>query len=144
MRSLWPVLLALGACNLVPPDSELRIHMTEEELNAPPNSNEVKAKLTYDVRVWRELERKLHTGTPECGGLLWREGYVLCKKDETLFEIYHLRSEPVEMPNRVQEKVYFCREEGLYYYHYEGGPRRLNVWLGPYKLDFTKVRPENP
>ena len=46
------------------------------------------------------------------------------------------------MPYRIDETAYLCRKEGVYYYHYQGGPRKLDVWMGPYKIDRRRVKPD--
>lgn len=141
-RSAILLLVAAAACQPVPPRHEYVAHMTTEELNAPPGSNAVKAKIISDVRRWRELHKRLAQGKPFCEGIFHLEGYVRCKKDETELEIYYFPGGPEDSQHRIQEKAYFCREEGVYYYHYLGGPRKVDSWLGPYKLDFKTIRPD--
>ena len=40
------------------------------------------------------------------------------------------------------ETAYLCRKEGLYYYHYQGGPKKLDMWMGPYRIDRKRVKPD--
>jgi hypothetical protein len=140
-----PALLALGAaisCDLTPTDAEIRTGMTLEELNSPPSSHQVKAAIITDVRIWRQLDLRLDEGKKICEGIVFVEGEPTCARDQELLEVYVLKSDLPDQAYRVDEAAYFCRLEGIYHYHYVGGPKKLDVWLGPYKLVRRAVRPD--
>jgi hypothetical protein len=137
MRRWGTVLLALAACDPVPPDYELRHGLTKEELNEGPSYHRMKGAILNDVRVWKGLDRRLDEGRSSCPEVVRDGGGVRCSRDKEPFEVYVLTDDLPDKPYRVDELAYFCRTEGVYYYHYRGGPRRRDVWLGPYKLDRT-------
>ncbi|RPH36516.1 MAG: hypothetical protein EHM91_15980 [Planctomycetota bacterium] len=133
-----------GTCDLTPPDSVLRAEITPEELEAAPGYNQMKGALLNDIRVWRELDKKVavegRREVPTSLSLL--SGVATCGTDQTEFEIYRLKEELQDQPYRVDETAYLCRKEGVYYYHYQGGPRKLDVWMGPYRIDRKRVKPD--
>ncbi len=142
MRKLAILVLALAACDPTPPDYELRFGLTKEEIEAAPSYHQMKGALLNDVRIWRELEKKLDEGKPSCAGILYENDLTLCANDRTELEFYILSPDLPDRLYRVEETAYYCRKEGIYYYHYVGGPRRLNVWLGPYSLKRERPKVE--
>ena len=133
-----------GTCDLTPPDSVLRAEITPEELEAAPGYNQMKGALLNDIRVWRELDKKVavegRREVPTSLSLL--SGVATCGMDQTEFEVYRLKEDLQDQPYRVDETAYLCRKEGVYYYHYQGGPRKLDVWMGPYRIDRKRVKPD--
>ena len=111
-----------------------RFGLTEEELKAPPSTYRIKGAVLNDVRKWRRLTEKLDEGRAVCPMVIQRDGRSTCARDETAFEVHSLSAELPDEPYRVTETAYYCREEGVYYYHYVGGRYRHNVWFGPYNL----------
>lgn len=134
--------VALAACDLRPNDAELRTGMTEEELNAPPGYHEMKAAILNDVRKWRMLEHRLEEGRPAVSAIQWVEKAPTCVRDKEEMEVYSLRHDLPDQPYRVEETAYFCRKEGFYYYHYFGGRKKTDTWMGPFQLDRKRVRPD--
>jgi hypothetical protein len=130
---LFGTLGVLSACEITAHDYEMR-GFTKEELEAPPSFHEIRAALIADVRRWRMLESRLEEGVPTCSALIYVANAPTCAHDKEPFEVYSLRDDLRDQPYRVEEKAYYCRTEGLYYYNYVGGPKKLNVWLGPFKL----------
>jgi hypothetical protein len=126
-----------GTCNIIPPDSVIRAELSPEELEASPGYHQMKAALVSDVRIWRELDKKVDVeGRREVPvSLIFVGGVATCAADQTGFEIYRIKEDEVEKPYRVEETAYLCRKEGVYYYHYQGGPRKMDVWLGPYRIE---------
>jgi hypothetical protein len=126
-----------GACNDLPPDSVLRAEITPEELNAPPDYHQMKGALLNDVRIWRRLELIVDTeGRREVPIVIkFAKGVAVCSNDETEFEIYRLKEDLLDQPYRVDETAYLCRKDKMYYYRYQGGPKKLDVWLGPYRIE---------
>jgi hypothetical protein len=126
-----------STCNTMPPDSVLRAELTPEELEAAPGYHQMKAAILSDVRQWRELDRRVQTEgqreVPRC--LKFVDGVPTCLTDETQFEVYRLKEDLRDQSYRVDETAFLCRKEGLYYYHYQGGPRKLDAWMGPYRID---------
>jgi len=133
-----------GMCNTMPPDSVLHAELTPEELEAAPGYHQMKAAILSDVRKWRELDRRVEAEgvreVPRC--LKFVEGIPTCLTDQTQFEIYRLKEDLRDQPYRVDETAYLCRKEGMYYYNYKGGPRKLDVWMGPYRIDRKRVKPD--
>jgi hypothetical protein len=136
--------LALGAsltvaakCNTLPPDSVMRAEISTEELEAGPGYHQMKGAILSDVRIWRSLDVKVAVeGYKEYPRAIDNTtGTPLCANDQTEYEIYSLKSDLSDQPYRVEETAYYCKKESLYYYHYQGGPKRLNLWMGPYKID---------
>jgi hypothetical protein len=31
----------------------------------------------------------------------------------------------------------------VYYYHYKGGPKKIDGWMGPYKIERKRVKPDD-
>lgn len=136
MKPWAVVLLVLSGCafDLRPPEESLR-GFTREELEAGPTDRQMHAAILNDVRRWRGLEHHLDDGVPACSAFKPDGVRTICVADETEISIFQLRSDLQDQPYRVDETAYYCSKEGVYYYHYVGGPRRLDVWLGPYKID---------
>ena len=136
MRKSMLAFLALGGCtwDMVPPEHELR-HFTKEELEAGPSDIGMHAAILNDVRRWRELLKHLDEGLSSGPMFKFDGGRSLCSADEMEISRFDLRNDLPDQPYRVEESAYFCPKESVYYYHYTGGPRKLDVWLGPYKID---------
>jgi hypothetical protein len=141
MRKAFVLLAALAAsvqgCNDIPPDSVLRAEITPEELNAPPDYHHMKGALLNDVRIWRQLEKIIESeGRREVPVVIkFTKVVAVCSNDETEFEIYRLKEDLLDQPYRVDETAYLCRKDKMYYYRYQGGPKKLDVWLGPYRIE---------
>jgi len=137
--SFWIAALALinvaGNCNAMPPDHELRSGLSKAEMEEGPSHFRMKGALLNDVRIWRGLDKRLDEGRPACAAIVTEKGIPICAADKTEIEIFTLREDLMDQPYRVKETVYFCRKEDVYHYRYTGGPRRLDVWLGPYKIE---------
>jgi len=133
VRRIAVVLALGGGCNLAPPEHELR-GFTKEELEAGPTYHAMKGALLNDVRVWRELDRKLDEGSPDCPGIVRKLGVPRCAKDDEELVHFPLKDDLPDKPYRVDEEAYYCPLESTYFYHYRGGPRRRDVWLGPYRI----------
>ena len=135
MRKLSILLLALAACDIRPPDHEIRFDLTREELDAPPSYHQWKGALLMDIRVWRELEKKASEGNRRCSALAYDEdGLAVCAHDEEPFLIFDLTKDLPDTQNRIRELAYLCQEESVYYYHYIGGPYRIDTWQGPFRI----------
>lgn len=130
------LVLALGGCtiNLVPPEESLR-GFDRETLEAGPSDIGLHAAILSDVRRERFLDRHLDEGTSTCGGFRYEGAKPVCVADESDMVHFELRKDPQDRAYRVDETAYLCRKESVYYYHYEGGPRKLDVWLGPFRID---------
>jgi hypothetical protein len=142
--------LALGAmvttaakCNTMPPDSVLRADISTEELNSGPSYHQMKGAIISDVRIWRMLDKKIEAeGYKEFPHAIDNTGgSPICANDMTELDIYSLKSDLADQPYRIEETAYYCKKESLYYYHYQGGPKHLNLWLGPYKIE--RKRPKS-
>ncbi len=135
-KGSWLLFLAFGGCviDLVPPEHELR-HFTKEELEAGPSDKGMHAAILNDVRRWRALDKHLDEGFSTGPSFKFDGGKSLCAADESEVAIFELRSDLQDQPYRIEETAFLCPKESVYYYHYVGGPRKLDVWLGPYKID---------
>lgn len=145
MKSAGAVLvLAIGGCtiNMRPNDAELRTGMTQEEMDAAPGHHETKAALVTDVRKWRMLDQRLDEGRAACAAISWKDRAPICVRCNEGMEAYSVKRDLDDQPYRVEETAYYCRKESQYYYHYVGGKKRLDVWLGPYALDRKRVKPD--
>ena len=104
MRKLSILLLALAACDIRPPDHEIRFDLTREELDAPPSYHQWKGALLMDIRVWRELEKKASEGNRRCSALAYDEdGLAVCAHDEEPFLIFDLTKDLPDTQNRIRE-----------------------------------------
>lgn len=135
-----------SACNDIPADSILRAELTPEELNAPPDYHHMKGALLNDVRIWRQLDKVVESdGRKEVPVVIkFNNGVPICANDETEFEIYRLKEDLLDQPYRIDETAYLCRKDKMYYYRYQGGPRKLDVWLGPYRIERRRPAIEEP
>ena len=138
------VLAALGGCawDIRPNDVELRTGMTQEEMDAAPGQHETKAALTADVRKWRRLDHRLDEGRAACPAITGIEKKPTCVACQEEMEVYSLKKDLADQPYRVEETAYYCRKESQYFYHYVGGRKKLDVWLGPNALDRKRVKPD--
>jgi hypothetical protein len=132
-------------CNSMPPDSQLRAEISPEELNAAPGYHQMKGAILNDVRIWRSLDKKIESeGYKEFPGAIDNsQGTPICTHDQTEYEIYSLKSDLADQPYRIEETAYYCKKESLYYYHYQGGPKRLNLWLGPYRIERRRPKADD-
>ncbi|MBV8881795.1 MAG: hypothetical protein JO332_17690 [Planctomycetaceae bacterium] len=129
-----------------PPDSVLRADITPEELNAGPSSHQMKGAILNDVRIWRELDKRIAVeGYKEFPKAINNaSGIPVCLYDQTEYEIFSLKSDLADQPYRVEETAYYCKKESVYFYHYQGGPKRLNLWLGPYRIERKRPKTDDP
>lgn len=123
-----------------PPDHEIRYGLTEQDLKEGPSAHQMMGALLRDVRVWRELDKRLGEGRPSCPGIVFEGHRALCANDREEMELYVFPERDPGAYYRVQESAFYCRKEGIYYYHYVGGPRNLNVWMGPFPLKRDRPR----
>ncbi len=143
MRKFAILFLAAASCDaMFPKDHELR-GFTDEEMKAGPSYHQMKGAILNDVRIWRQLEKKLDEGRATCAAVVIGEKDATCANDKEPLETYYLTSEMGDKPYRVEETAYYCTTESLYYYHYVGGPRNLNVWMGPYRLERKRPRTDD-
>jgi hypothetical protein len=124
-------------CHEMPPDSVLRAELTPEELEAGPGYHQMKGAILNDVRIWRELEKKIELeGRKEMPReIAYAQGVPICDYDKTDLEIFQLKSDLADQPYRVEETAFFCKKESIYYYHYRGGKKKLDLWMGPFRID---------
>jgi len=145
LATLAAALSTAAQCDKVPPDSQLRADLSPEELNAGPSYHQMKGAILNDVRIWRSLDKKIETeGYKEFPGAIDNtQGTPICTHDLTEYEIYSLKSDLADQPYRVEETAYYCKKESLYFYHYQGGAKRLNLWLGPYKIERRRPKADD-
>lgn len=151
MKRTLPFLVLCAAlnvaaqCDTLPPDSVLHAELTPEELAEGPSAHRMKGAILNDVRIWRELDKKIATeGYKEYPkSIVNTTGYPTCKYDQTELEVYSLKSDLADQPYRIEETAYFCKKESLYFYHYQGGPKKLNLWLGPYRIERKRAKSDD-
>ncbi|MBI4564343.1 MAG: hypothetical protein HY716_06590 [Planctomycetes bacterium] len=135
----------VSACDHVMTDPHLEsFGQTEEDLNAPPNKSEIRARLTADVRQYRLLQYRLDEGRREMPPeIRFDEHHVNARraKDDVPLWRVPLRADSPERLSAVEETIYYDDEAKLYYYHYRGGDPYRDVWFGPLQLRFSS-RPE--
>jgi hypothetical protein len=133
----WTVMfLSMAGCtwDMVPPEETLR-GFSRAELEAGPTDRQMHAAILFDVRRGRFLDQHLDDGTPTCSAFKAEGAKSICVSDQSDMTFFDFTKDPADQPYRVDETAYFCPKESVYYYHYVGGPRRLDVWLGPFKID---------
>ena len=137
------LLLALVACDsIMTPDHEIRAGLTKEEMEAGPSYYQMMGAILNDVRIWREVDQKLDDGKAVCTGILREGDATLCSQCKEELEYYLFPDKTKDQLYRVEESAYYCRKESFYYYHYVGGKKGLNVWLGPYTLKRERPKTE--
>jgi hypothetical protein len=132
-------------CATMPPDSVIRAELTPEELNEKPGYHQMKGAILSDVRTWRRLDIVVaEEGRKEAPkSIVYPAGIATCDYDKNEFEIFQLKSDLADQPYRVEETAFYCRKENLYYYHYQGGPKRLDLWLGPYRIERKRPKTDD-
>ena len=134
IRSI-PLVLLLSGCLLV----ELLPEPPEHHGSASgegPSDFQLHAAILSDVRRELLFEQHLQEGRPTCAGVRIAVDKAICPVDGSEMTILNLREDLQYEANRSKETAYFCPKESIYYYRYEGGPRKVDVWLGPYKIPF--------
>lgn len=136
MKRWWILLGMVAGCNfdLSPSDEAIR-GWSRAELEAGPSDIQMHAAILNDVRRWRQLDQHLGEGVATCDAYHYAEGKLRCSGDQSEMTSFELKSEPQDQPNRIEETALYCPKESVYYYHYVGGPRKFDLWLGPYKID---------
>jgi hypothetical protein len=120
--------------DLSPPEEQLR-GFSRAELEAGPSDIQMHAAILNDIRRWRQLDRHLDEGVATCSAHKFVEGKLRCADDQAEIASFDIKIDPQDLPNRIEETALYCPKESVYYYHYVGGPRKYDVWLGPYKID---------
>lgn len=143
MKKLLPfcfLLLPAAQCAHFPGDEE-RFGLTKDELEAGPSYYQMMGAFLND-RNWRMLNQpeQLERGKPVCPAIWFKAGKPVCVNDSEGMETYRLKEELQDKPYRVEETVFYCREEKKYWYHYKGGPQNRDAWLGPYPM--SRQRPK--
>jgi len=87
-----------------------------------------------DVRRELLFEQHLQDGRQTCSAVTIKRDTATCAIDNTEMVVLILRADSEDETNPSKETAYFCPTESVYYYRYEGGPRKLDVWLGPYRI----------
>ncbi|MBI2930898.1 MAG: hypothetical protein HYY16_04550 [Planctomycetes bacterium] len=139
-RSGLLVVVLLGACHTMTlEEHELASRgLTQEDLEAPPSDNDIRARIMTDVRTTWLPEAQLDQGLRECPVVRFEEGRPVCAADGTEMKMFTLRNDSPDRQHPVRETAYFCPTESAYWYHYEGGDARRDVWFGPRRV---KMRP---
>jgi len=72
-------------CHDLPPDSVLRAELTPEELAAAPGYHQMKGAILNDVRIWRELEKKIETEgrRDQPKAISYAQGVPICDYDHS-------------------------------------------------------------
>jgi hypothetical protein len=136
-RATIAVLILTGGCSL---DDSLHQHelarrgLSQDDLEAPPGDNEIRARILSDVRTVWLPEAELERGMKECPVLRFDGVRPVCAADRTVMKVFTLRNDSPDRQYPVHETTYFCPTETVYWYHYEGGEDRRDTWLGPRKI----------
>jgi hypothetical protein len=144
-RWLLAALLVPGCGDLAPDiykDKQMEsFGVKPEDMDAPPTPNEIRARVISDARKWRILRGRIDEGVAECKGIKFdAPNGPLCAADKDEMQVVDFPEEPLDKPNRVKETGYFCHKESVYYYHYEGGRERKDVWLGPFHVGWNRPK----
>ena len=147
-KGLILALFAMGlGCDSMFENPHLHVRdMTEEDLNAPPNKNEVKARIIRDVRENNNLRSILTKGRKELPEEIKYDAQklniVLAKNEKKQLWKLYLWSDSPEKQYPIQETAFYDDESSVYFYHYEGGNPYQDVWFGPIRITF--YRPSVP
>jgi hypothetical protein len=123
----------LGGCLLVellPEPEDTRSSPSGEG----PTDIRLHSAILNDVRRELLFEQHLQDGRQTCSAVKLTGATATCAIDNTEMSVLILRADSQSETNPSKETAYFCPTESIYYYRYEGGPRKLDVWLGPYKI----------
>jgi len=129
MRRLAVVCLLIYGCEVSPEDDR---HDHQVLSNDQSSYFHIKAKILTDVRVGRELQLHLDKGRKEPG----IPGSSEFRLQE--LEAFVLRDDPKEQGEAVTEAAFYSPSTRTYFYHYVGGPNRIDVWMGPFALNMLK------
>ena len=125
--------LLLGGCllaELLPEPEETRSSPSGEG----PADIRLHSAILSDVRRELLFEQHLQDGRQTCSAVRINRDTATCATDNTEMMVLILRADSQYETHPSKETAYFCPKESIYYYRYEGGPRKLDVWLGPYKI----------
>jgi len=147
MNTRWlivVVLLGAGCHGMSLEEHEMASRgLSREDLEAGANDNEIRARIVTDVRQTWLPEAYLDHGRADCPALGHEGGKLICipcKASKTELKMFTLRDDPLDRQSPVRETAYFCPTESVYWYHYQGGDKRLDTWLGPRRVRLRQAR----
>jgi len=131
-------------------EEEMRMRgLTPADLESGPDDTDIRTRIMGDVREWWLPAADLHKGSPTCDAIRWERGdrplCALCAELPPM-KVILLRADAPDRQHPVRETAYFCPAESRYWYRYEGGPLKREVWLGPrfVRLRAPKGVPQDP
>ena len=129
MRRFAVVCLLAAGCEGGSTDAV--IHPDSEDLDwyVDGSNFQIKFSILMDVRVRRELNLHLDQGRKEPVA----PGFGVLSPHELV--TYELRCDAKVLPDGVTETALYSSSAKQYFYHYVGGPRNLDVWMGPFPLE---------
>ena len=117
--------------------------LNKDDLDGPPTSHELRARVINDALRWRLVRQNLELkGKASCDFVKYTENGPVCSGDKEPLNVITFPGDTIDRPDRVVETAYYCPEESIYYYHYEGGVRKRNLWLGPYRVSWNRGEKE--
>ncbi len=117
--------------------------LQEEDLDSPPSTNEVRARILNDALRWRFVRQIIdREGRLECDFVSYSDVGPICSRDQALLTVVVFPGDTVDRPDPVVETAYYCPKESIYFYHNRGGPRKRNHWLGPYRVNWNRGKKE--
>ncbi len=142
--ALGMILLAGCIPDLYQDDEEYETFgLSEEDLDGPPTPNELRARVINDALRWRFVRQRLDTeGKPASDFVRETDQGPACSRDEEPLNVITFPGQDVDRPDRVVETAYYCPLESVYWYHYEGGVRRRDLWMGPYRVSWNRGEKE--
>jgi hypothetical protein len=110
--------------------------LTKDDLEAGPNDNEIRARIVNDVRSTWLPQAYLDRGRADCPVIRFEGTRPICKADEAPMKVFTIRYDDArDRAYWVRETCFFCPTESHYWYHYEGGDLKRDVWLGPRRVN---------
>ena len=110
--------------------------LAPEDLNGVPSENDVRARITNEVRTNLFAARIDDDGKPSCDAIKWEKGAPMCVKDNVEMMTVSIRSDSTERQFPVEETGYYCPQDTSWWYHYAGGRPIKEAWMGPFTTQF--------
>jgi len=129
MKRLAIACLFVSGCEVAPVDGKPDHPVpSKDELSYL----QIKGAILRDARLRRKLNHHLDEGRREPVAAVSPEFPI--EQLETIV----LRNDPKEQRDGVSETALYSPSTETYLYHYVGGPKSLDVWMGPFPLARSK------
>ena len=117
--------------------------LQEEDIEGPASENEVRARILNDAIRWRFVREKIdREGRPHCDFVAYSDLGPVCSRDKSPLHVIVFPGDTSDRPDPIVETAYYCSQESIYYYHNQGGFRKRDHWLGPYRVTWNRGKKE--